>query len=98
MGEGPVADGQHDGRRKEVEFESHEVAAEFDMGSDDGSTTSSDDSVPAKYTFYHPLPRTAQSGFVVRLDTWVYAFSRFSFLILVCIIAHGANSLADIIP
>lgn len=43
---------------------------EFSMGSDDGSSSSSD-SVPSKY-LYSSLPRTAQSGFVVKLDAWVY--------------------------
>lgn len=48
----------------------------FDMGSDDGnastsssSSSSSSASAPSKYTFYHPLPRSAQSGFVVRVDS-----------------------------
>ena len=45
---------------------------EFDMGSDDGSSStssSSSASAPSKYTFYHPMPRSAQSGFVVRVDS-----------------------------
>ena len=46
----------------------------FDMGSDDGNSTSTSSSSsssasPSKYTFYHPLPRPAQSGFVVRVDS-----------------------------
>ena len=51
----------------------------FDMGSDDGSSSSSSSystSVPAKSSFYHPLPPSAQSGFVVKIDsTCVYAYS-----------------------
>ena len=47
---------------------------EFDMGSDDGtsstsSSSSSSASAPSKYTFYHPMSRSAQSGFVVRVDS-----------------------------
>lgn len=49
---------------------------EFDMGSDDGTSStssSSSASVPSKYTFYHPNSRSAQSGFVVRVDSkYVY--------------------------
>lgn len=41
----------------------------FDMGSDDSDSSSSSASAPSKYTFYHPLPRPAQSGFVVRVDS-----------------------------
>ena len=45
---------------------------EFDMGSDDGTSStssSSSASAPSKYTFYHPMSRSAQSGFVVRVDS-----------------------------
>ena len=50
----------------------------FDMGSDDGSSSSSSSfstTVPSKSSFYHPLPPSAQSGFVVKIDsTCVYAY------------------------
>jgi len=75
MDEGPKMNVPHNARLQEVEADPYVLDAEFDMGSDDGSSSSSDSSVPAKYTFYHPLPRTAQSGFVLRLDTWVHNFS-----------------------
>ncbi|KAL8784809.1 MAG: hypothetical protein Q9195_008889 [Heterodermia aff. obscurata] len=45
---------------------------EFDMGSDDGTSStssSSSASAPSKYTFYHPMSRSAQSGFVVRVES-----------------------------
>lgn len=70
MDEGPRINGPYNAR-VQVEADPYVLDAEFDMGSDDGSSSSSDSSVPAKYSFYHPLPRTAQSGFVLRLDTWV---------------------------
>ena len=57
-----------DGVRGDVRNTDH---GEFDMGSDDGSSSSSSSSstsARSKYTFYHPLPRNAQRGFVVRLD------------------------------
>ena len=51
----------------------------FDMGSDDGSSSSSSSfstTVPSKSSFYHPLPPSAQSGFVVKIDSkCVYAYS-----------------------
>ena len=72
MGEEPIRDGRHTALVDGLDAESQRMDAEFDMGSDDGSSSSSDSSVPAKYDFYHPLPRTTQSGFVVRLDTYVY--------------------------
>lgn len=64
MGEEPITNGVGNARVEEVE---EPYKDEFDMGSDDGSSSSSD-SVPSKYTYYSPLPRTAQSGFVVKLD------------------------------
>ena len=74
MAEEPVMNEQHNARAEEVDTDIHETDPEFDMGSDDGSSLSSDSSLPAKYTFYRPLPRTAQNGFVVRLDRWVHNF------------------------
>jgi len=75
MDEGPRVNGPHDARVSEVDPDPYGLDAEFDMRSDDGSSSSSDSSALAKYTFYHPLPRTAQSGFVLRLDTWVHNLS-----------------------
>ena len=69
MAEAPLKDGHRNARVEEMDSQSYEMDTEFDMGSDGGSSSSSDSSVPAKYDFYHPLPRTAQSGFVVRLDS-----------------------------
>lgn len=74
MGAQSDMNGHYRTRVEEVDAESLETAQEFDMGSDDGSSSSSNSSVPAKYDFYQPLPRSAQSGFVVRLDTWVQLF------------------------
>lgn len=75
MDEGPRMNGPYNAQVQEVEADPYVLDAEFDMGTDDGSSSSSDSSVPAKYNFYHPLPRTAQSGFVLRLDTWVLTLS-----------------------
>ena len=51
----------------------------LDIGSDDGSSSSSSSfstTVPSKSSFYHPLPSSAQSGFVVKIDSkCVYAYS-----------------------
>ena len=69
MAEDAPMDERHGARVEELDGKSYEPdSTHFDMGSDDGSSSSSDSSVPAKYDFYPPLPRTAQSGFVVRLD------------------------------
>ncbi len=75
LDEGARMNSPYNARVQEVEADSYALDAEFDMGSDDGSSSSSDSSVPAKYSFYHPLPRTAQSGFVLRLDTSVHNLS-----------------------
>ena len=71
MGEEPSVNTVGNAQVDEVE---EAYGDEFDMGSNDGSS-SSDDSVPSKYTYYSPLPQTAQSGFVVKLDAWVLLFS-----------------------
>lgn len=97
MAEQPVKGGQRNVHIEEVDAEPHSTSHEFDMESDDGSSSSSDSSVPAKYNFYHPLPRTAQSGFVVRLDTWVYNFSHHPCSYSLWISAHCGESIADIV-
>lgn len=70
MGEEPTADRLGNSRVEDV---GEAYADEFDMGSDDGSSSSSD-SVPSKYNYHSTLPGSAQSGFVFKLDAYVHLF------------------------